>query len=150
LVISTIQTHLSRYFHFAVNFPRATPGRILVVDHQSRPAQKGVYRIRRKASFAIHKPIVETPKVTTHYTGAAGENAVMSELLFWGFNALKQFQEREGHFLVKRGDKENGVNLGSWISNQRTKKDNLTPERRQWLDAIGFVWHVRLPRTAND
>lgn len=55
-------------------------------NKQGRP-RRGMYRIKRKASAAVHKPIVETPKVTTHYTGAAGEHAVMSELLFWGFNA---------------------------------------------------------------
>jgi DNA-binding TFAR19-related protein (PDSD5 family) len=57
-----------------------------------------------------------------------------------GFAALKQFWEREGNWLVISGHKENGIKLGAWVSAQRRNKDTLTPERRQRLDEIGFVW----------
>lgn len=47
--------------------------------------KKGMYRLKRsstpKVVFAV------APKVNTQYTGCAGEHAVLSELLFWGFNA---------------------------------------------------------------
>ena len=62
-----------------------------------------------------------------------------------GFAALKRFHNREGHCLVKQGHKEDGHDgdLATWVSAQRRKKETLTPERRQRLDQIGFVWMVR-------
>lgn len=50
--------------------------------------RRGIYRLkiaRKSVSKAIKVP--EQPKVTTQFTGKAGEFAVMSELLFYGFNA---------------------------------------------------------------
>lgn len=49
--------------------------------------RKGMYRLRigRKAIPKNFK-VPEQPKVSTQFTGKAGEYAVMSELLFFGFN----------------------------------------------------------------
>lgn len=51
-------------------------------------AKRGIYKIKIPRS-SIPKEIVvpQQPKVTVNYTGKAGEFAVMSELLFFGFNA---------------------------------------------------------------
>ncbi|MDC6454678.1 helicase associated domain-containing protein, partial [Planktomarina temperata] len=57
-----------------------------------------------------------------------------------GFSNLLQFQEVEGHCNVPAKFKLNGFNLGKWVSHQRTGKDSMSPERKQRLDAIGFVW----------
>ena len=58
-----------------------------------------------------------------------------------GFSYIKAYVEQEGHSRVPRGYKtENGYRLGNWINKQRAKKDQLTPERIQRLDALGFVW----------
>lgn len=48
--------------------------------------KKGIYRVKQ---FRISKslPAIVAPVVNTLFTGKAGEHAVMSELLFWGFNA---------------------------------------------------------------
>lgn len=50
--------------------------------------RKGMYRLRigRKA-VPKHFKVPEQPKVSSQFTGKAGEYAVMSELLFFGFNA---------------------------------------------------------------
>lgn len=48
--------------------------------------RKGVYRLKRqfvKGADQVHV----APSVSNGYMGKAGEHAVMSELLFWGFNA---------------------------------------------------------------
>lgn len=49
--------------------------------------RKGIYRLRigRKALPKTFK-VPEQPKVSSQFTGKAGEYAVMSELLFFGFN----------------------------------------------------------------
>lgn len=48
--------------------------------------KKGIYRVKQfrttKSAIAITAPVVNSL-----FTGKAGEHAVMSELLFWGFNA---------------------------------------------------------------
>jgi len=60
-----------------------------------------------------------------------------------GFAALKVFKKREGHCRVPQAHKEGDHRLGIWVGTQRAKKANLTPERLQRLDEIGFVWNAR-------
>ena len=60
-----------------------------------------------------------------------------------GFRCLEIYHQREGHCRVPATYREQGFRLGSWVNNQRMAKDTLLPERRQRLDALGFVWKVR-------
>jgi len=60
-----------------------------------------------------------------------------------GFAALERFQQREGHCLVPQSHLEQDFRLGLWVSRQRKVKERLSPERRQRLEALGFVWKVR-------
>jgi len=57
-----------------------------------------------------------------------------------GFNKLLQFKQTEGHCRVPHGFKLDGYNLGAWISKHRQAKDSMSPERKQRLDDIGFIW----------
>src|ERR1700704_6863885 len=57
-----------------------------------------------------------------------------------GFAALKQFKAREKHCRVPRRHEEGAFNLGTWVINHRNRKDTLSVQRRQRLDAIGFDW----------
>jgi superfamily II DNA or RNA helicase len=57
-----------------------------------------------------------------------------------GFAALTTFKAREGHCRAPKDHVEGTFKLGSWIANQRTHRDTMFAERRQRLDAIGFVW----------
>ena len=58
-----------------------------------------------------------------------------------GFDHLVRYRERNRHCLVPRGyiDPDMHYTLGSWVHVQRTSK-TLSPERRERLDALGFVW----------
>jgi uncharacterized protein (UPF0303 family) len=60
-----------------------------------------------------------------------------------GFAALKQFKAREKHCRVPRGHREGAFNLGTWVVNQRNRKNTLAVQRRRSLDAIGFVWRLK-------
>ncbi|MHC5705716.1 helicase associated domain-containing protein [Streptomyces tirandamycinicus] len=74
----------------------------------------------------------------------------------WNLNlaAATQYYEREGHLQVPRkhvetvtlpaGDdgsrEERPVRLGTWISNQRSRADALSPQRVEQLTALGMRW----------
>ncbi len=49
--------------------------------------KKGIYRLKRRSTKKKLPTLKVQPKVTTQFTGCAGEHAVLSELLFWGFNS---------------------------------------------------------------
>ena len=57
-----------------------------------------------------------------------------------GFRFLEIFHQREGHCRVLDTHREQGYRLGQWVGVQRTAQDTMLPERRQWLDSLGFVW----------
>jgi superfamily II DNA or RNA helicase len=59
-----------------------------------------------------------------------------------GFGYLLKFKEREGHCKVPQAVSEGGYPLGRWVSNQRSTKENISSDRVQRLDEIGFVWEV--------
>ncbi len=61
------------------------------------------------------------------------------------FGLLEQFKDREGHCNVPSSHKEEGMNLGKWVSKQRIARNagklDVTRERR--LAKFGFVWDGR-------
>jgi superfamily II DNA or RNA helicase len=57
-----------------------------------------------------------------------------------GFRKLQQFHAREGHCLVPKAHIEDGFSLAGWVSKQRKKRHNLTPEKVKRLEALNFVW----------
>ena len=65
---------------------------------------------------------------------------VLAEAWETGFSKLMAFKEREGHCKVPSIHKEDGFNLGQWVStqkNNRTKK-GMPAERLQRLREIGL------------
>lgn len=65
------------------------------------------------------------------------------------YDLLKQYGERHGHVLVPRLCEIPG--LGDWVTDQRRQykafrqgqTSQLTKERREKLEALGFAWQVR-------
>lgn len=54
---------------------------------------------------------------------------------------LQQFQRREGHASVPQRHLEDGVNLGSWVNEQRNKQDTMRPDRKALLESVpGWIW----------
>jgi len=64
----------------------------------------------------------------------------------WGNNylLLVKYQQREGHANVPKKHKEEGVNLGFWLQEQRSrkKKRELDISLKKRLEDIGFIWDV--------
>jgi hypothetical protein len=61
------------------------------------------------------------------------------------FNLLVQYKEREGDCNVPQRHKEDGENLGIWLTTRRMdkKKGILDPEKQILLEEIGVVWSIR-------
>ena len=58
-----------------------------------------------------------------------------------GFSYLTKYIEQEGHARVPTSYKtDDGFRLGSWVVQQRSKRDKLTPERESRLESLGFDW----------
>ena len=64
-----------------------------------------------------------------------------------GFNKLLQFRETERHCNVRQHFKLDGFRLGQWVSVQRKNRDSMSPERKQRLDDIGFIWDASKGKT---
>jgi Helicase associated domain len=94
-----------------------------------------------------------------HYGSAAERFNARWQIMY---EKLKQYQAEHGHCLVPYkyqcakddddhdddGDENNndGVRLGAWVSQQRAVGATdraMSVQRRQALDALGFVWDVR-------
>ena len=71
------------------------------------------------------------------------EWGILSDQWEKGFKYLQAYKDREGHCRVPVDHKENGYKLGRWINKQRTRKDAVSPERRQQMDELGFIWDAR-------
>ena len=64
---------------------------------------------------------------------------------FW-FGLLERYAEREGHALIPQAHKEEGLPLGSWVSNQRAKyaRGDLDGEHARRLEEVrGWVWDTK-------
>ena len=59
------------------------------------------------------------------------------------FKALVKFQKREGHTRVPSSHIENGIKLGIWASNTRSKFKDLSLEQIKRLNSIGFSTNPR-------
>jgi superfamily II DNA or RNA helicase len=56
------------------------------------------------------------------------------------FTALREFRNREGHCRVHPKFKRNGLRLGAWVLNLRSRKNRLLPEQIKRLDSLDFSW----------
>jgi superfamily II DNA or RNA helicase len=56
------------------------------------------------------------------------------------FSALIKFHKREKNTLVPRGHRENGLELSTWVFNQRQFRKRLSPQQLNKLESIGFTW----------
>jgi len=56
------------------------------------------------------------------------------------FSELKRFYEKNGHCRVSKDFKAGSIKLGIWVSNQRKKRDSLSPNQIERLNSLQFSW----------
>jgi len=56
------------------------------------------------------------------------------------YGLLQRFYKRVGHCSPVQKHQEDGVNLGSWVNNQRFRREGLTPDQIKRLNSLGFSW----------
>ncbi len=60
------------------------------------------------------------------------------------YRHLQNYRAQKGHACPGRDEVFDGVKIGSWAQGQRNRKDSLSPERIQRLDAIdGWTWNTK-------
>ena len=59
-----------------------------------------------------------------------------------GFKYLAAYKEEFGNCLPRDKCQYRDYNLGSWVSKQRSSKEQLTPKRLNRLYKLGFIWDV--------
>ena len=96
---------------------------------------------------ASDKIIFDLPTTITHHF----ENALAAKTItsttspweFW-FGLLENYKKEFGDCLVLADYiTSSNFQLGNWVGTQRFTKTQLTPERIERLDALGFVWDAR-------
>jgi hypothetical protein len=62
---------------------------------------------------------------------------------FW-YGLLQDFVRENGHCLIPAAYRtDDGFRLGSWVADQRSRKDTMKLERRQRLESLpGWVWDI--------
>lgn len=84
------------------NVKTKSPSFIKPLNPKTKKARKGYYKLKRTAlEPTVSVPKLKAPAVKTTFLGTAGELAVASELLFWGFNVAKMSVDEGIDLLVE-------------------------------------------------
>jgi superfamily II DNA or RNA helicase len=104
---------------------------------------EGTYKLGQWASFQRRDKEDLLPERREQLDGIQFDWYSVERAWEEGFAALMAFKAREGHCRVPLAHFEGTYKLGQWVGNQRARRDTLPAERRQQLNALGFVWHMR-------
>jgi superfamily II DNA or RNA helicase len=99
----------------------------------------------RKIRKSSDKIIVDLPiELDASFSESLQTRLVEATTASWEFwyGLLQLFISENQHCLVPAQGLYHGKPLGSWVSTQRTNKDNISRGRFERLNALGFVWNA--------
>ncbi|MDR0576959.1 MAG: hypothetical protein LBI87_05380 [Candidatus Accumulibacter sp.] len=111
--------------------------------NKQRKPRKGVYALKKSASAPIVHIVAQTPPATnTLFLGKAGEYAVASELLFWGFNVSLMAVDQGVDMVAEKNGKFHHIQVKtSGVSDGRPF--GFTIQEKPFIDCQKFnPWYV--------
>ena len=98
---------------------------------------------KQRVSFKNTRIVFDVPKrISDEFVEAFETKLVKTTTASWEqwFGLLLEYQAKFGDCLVPVAFTHQRLNLGKWVSHQRTKKETLPKEKIRRLDDLGFVW----------
>nr|HIL77063.1 helicase [Rhodospirillales bacterium] len=98
-------------------------------------------------SGQVSKVVIDLPiTIDKSFAGSINTHLIEQTTSSWSFmfGQLEAYIDEHGEARPKSGFKTpDGYRLGSWISKQRVRKDTMSTERRERLEALpGWVWNA--------
>jgi superfamily II DNA or RNA helicase len=98
---------------------------------------------KQKVSFRGSKIVFDVPrKISREFVDAFETRLVETTTASWSFwlGLLLDYKSEFGDCLVPDNFTYKSKQLGPWVRKQRSRKEQLSAERIQRLDDLGFVW----------
>jgi superfamily II DNA or RNA helicase len=103
-------------------------------------------RDRKNSKDQVDKVIFDLPaSVGVDFASALRTVLVEASTASWEFwfAKLQLYREVFGNCLVQTGyQTDDGLKLGLWAGNLRSRKERLSPTQLERLDSIGFAWNL--------
>lgn len=99
------------------------------VANKNGSMKKGIYRLKKQTVKSPKLPAPKFEELTTNYTGKAGEYAVMSELLFWGFNVSLMAVDEGIDIIATKNNKYFHIQVKATTEKAESSSFNFTVKR---------------------
>lgn len=116
----------------------------LRVKNKSGGFRQGIYRIKNSATPKLMR--VDAPSVITGFTGKAGENAVLSELLFRGYNASSMAVDQGIDIVASKNNKYFHIQVKT--ANGDDSRPYTTAIRREAFQHSSDTFYIIVMRRA--
>jgi superfamily II DNA or RNA helicase len=129
-IVSILKQHVQRYGHLNLPADLMATDTLSIRDWCNRERSAS-----RKSGYPNYRyqALENVDQWTWDHRTAAWKN---------GFEQLVKFKKDHGHCIVPSKFKVGNFGLGQWVVIQRSNLKTMTAERKQKLDAIGFVWNL--------
>lgn len=124
---------------------------VLKVKNKNGGMRRGFFKLKRGVAgptIKINK--IKVPSVSTTFAGTAGEYAVASQLLFWGFNVSKPFVDNGIDLLAEKNGNTKFIQVKTCSIKEDENTFNFKIEQ-QVFDSVSHKapWYIFVMRSGN-